>query len=90
MKTRVFVAAALALALIAPAANALTIANAEKASVTVKVLPQGGKEVDLAIKAGANADVDCKKGCQLTLGAEKLSVDGKVAKVTVKAGKFVM
>lgn len=90
MNIRVFVASALALAILAPAANALTIANSEKTGITVKVTPKGAKEMDLAIKAGAKADVDCKMGCELMLGSQKVSVDGKIATVTVKDGKFVM
>ena len=90
MKTRVLVASLVALAIAIPAANALTIVNGEKSDVTIKVFPKGGKEISLAIKAGDKADVDCKMGCKLELGKVKEAVDGKLATITVKDGKFVM
>ena len=90
MNIRVFVAGALALAVLAPAANALTIDNKDKAAYTLKVVPKGGKEMDLAVKANSSADVDCKMGCTLTLGGKTESVDGKLAKITITGGKFVM
>jgi hypothetical protein len=90
MKARLLVASLLALAIAIPAANALTITNSDKADVTVKVTPKGGKETDLAIKAGAKADVDCKKGCLLVLGSAKENVKSSVTAITIKGGKFVM
>jgi uncharacterized protein YraI len=90
MNMRVLMASLLALAIAAPAANALSIVNSETKDVTVKVTPTGGKEADVAIKAGATADVDCSKGCELMLGKEKLKVEAKAVTVTVKGGKFVM
>jgi hypothetical protein len=90
MNTRVFVASLLALAIAAPAANALTIVNADKGDIVVNVTPKGGKEVSVQLKAGNKAEVDCKKGCELTLGKVKQAVGGKVATVTVKGGKFVL
>ena len=90
MNIRVFVAGALALAVLAPAANALTIDNKDKTAYTLKVTPKGGKEMDLAVKGNASADVDCKMGCTLTLGGKTEPVDGKLAKIAIMAGKFVM
>jgi hypothetical protein len=90
MNTRVFVASLLALAIAAPAANALTIVNADKGDVTVKVKPKGTKTESLDIKAGGQSDVDCTKGCELTLGKVKQAVDGKVVTITIKGGKFVL
>ena len=90
MNMRVLMASLLALAVTGTAANALSIVNSEKTDITVKVTPKGGKEADVAIKAGAAADVDCGKGCELMLGKEKKDVDGKVKTITVKDGKFVL
>jgi len=90
MKIRVFVASAVALAVLVPAANALTIDNKDKAPYTLKVTPKGGKEMDLAVKANASATVDCKSGCTLMLGSKSQTVDGKLAKIVIKDGKFVM
>jgi hypothetical protein len=90
MNIRVLMASLLALAIAAPAAKALSIVNSEKTDVTVKVLPTGGKEADVAIKAGATADVDCKKGCELMLGKVKTKLDAKATTIAVKDGKFVL
>ena len=90
MNIRVFVAGAFALAVLAPSANALTIVDKDKTAYTVKVMPKGGKEIDLAVKASSNADVDCKMGCQLSLNGKTQDIDGKLAKITIQDGKFVM
>jgi hypothetical protein len=91
MKMHVLVAGALALAVIAPvSANALTINNQDKSPYTLKVKPKSGKEMDLTVKASASTDVDCKAGCSITLGKTSEKVDGKVGKITIKNGKFVM
>ena len=90
MNIRVFMAGALALAAIASSANALTIMDKDKTAYTIKVTPKGGKEIDVAVKANANADVDCKMGCQLLLNGKSQDVDGKLARITIEDGKFVM
>jgi hypothetical protein len=90
MNMRVFVASAIALAFVAPTANALTILDKDKTAYTVKVTPKGGKEADLAVKADSQADVDCKMGCQLSLNGKNQNVDGKLTKIVIKDGKFVM
>ncbi len=90
MNIRVFVASALALAVFATSASALTITNKDKAAYTVKVTPTGGKEMDLAVKADSNAQVDCKMGCQLSLNGKTQNVDGKLVTITIKDDKFVM
>ena len=91
MNIRVFVAGAFAFAVLAPAAaNALTIDNKDKTAYTLQVMPKGGKEENLAVKANASATVDCKMGCTLTLDGKDQAVDGKLAKITIQSGKFVM
>ena len=42
------------------------------------------------MKASSNADVDCKMGCQLSLNGKTQDIDGKLAKITIQDGKFVM
>lgn len=88
MKTRVFMTALLALTVLAPAANALTIQNDDKAPYTLKVTPKGGKATDLKIKASASADVDCKAGCTIELGKDTKTVDAKTMKLMIKGGKL--
>ena len=73
-----------------PVPSALTITNKDKAAYTVKVTPTGGKEMDLAVKADSNAQVDCKMGCQLSLNGKTQNVDGKLVTITIKDDKFVM
>jgi predicted porin len=90
MNIRVFVAGALALAVLSPAAHALTIDNKDKTAYTLKVTPNGGKEMDVAVKASSNATVDCKMGCTLSLEGKTQAVDGKAAKIAIEGGKFVM
>ena len=90
MNIRVVAASVLALAVLAPAANALTIDNQDKTAYTLKVTPKGGKETDLAVKANSSATVDCKQGCTLTLGGKTEAVDGKLAKIAIKSGQLVM
>ena len=90
MNIRVLMGCALALAIVAPSANALTIMDKDKIAYTVKVTPKNGKEVDLALKANASADVDCKAGCQLSLNGRTQAVDSKLARITIQDGKFAM
>ena len=54
MKTRVFMAGLLALAVLAPAANALTVQNDDMSAYTVTVKPKSGKASDVTIKAKAS------------------------------------
>ncbi len=49
MKTSIFVASALAFAILVPAANALTVQNKDSSAYIIKVIPKGGKEMDLAL-----------------------------------------
>ena len=90
MNIRVLMAGALALAAITSSANALTIWDKDNTAYTVKVMPKGGKAIDVALKANASADVDCKAGCQLSLNGKTHDVDGTLAKITIQDGKFVM
>ena len=80
----------LALAAIASSANALTITAKDNVAYTVKVMPKGAKEIDLALKANGSADVDCKNGCQLSLNGNTHAVDGTVSKIFIQGGKFSM
>ena len=89
MKTTVFMTGLLALTILAPAANALTIENTDKAPYTLKWTPKGGKAADLEVKASAKADIDCKAGCVLSLGGKDTTVDGKLVKIMIKGGKLV-
>jgi hypothetical protein len=90
MNIRVLMGCALALAIFAPSANALTIMDKDKTAYTVKVMPKGGKEIDVALKANANADVDCKGGCQLSLNGKTRNVDATLTQITIQDGKFAM
>jgi hypothetical protein len=90
MNIRVLMGCALALAIYAPSANALTIMDKDKTAYTVKVMPKGGKEIDVALKANANTDIDCKAGCQLSLNGKTRAIDGTLTKITIQDGKFVM
>ncbi len=91
MNTRVLVASALALTILAPAAaNALTINNQDKQAYTLKIYPTGGKEMDVKVQASASADVDCKAGCKVMLGHKEQTVDAKTAKLVIKGGKLVL
>jgi len=88
MKTRVLVAAAVALATIVPAANALTIVNQDKAAYTLTVTPTGGKAKEMALKAGGKLTANCKKGCDVSFNNQTMTYDNKTAKVLIKDGKF--
>ena len=90
MNIRVLMGCALALAIFAPSANALTIMDKDKTAYTVKVMPKGGKEIDVALKANAATNVDCKAGCQLSLNGKTQAVDSKLARITIQDGKFAM
>ena len=89
MKTRVFMAGLLALAVLAPAANALTVQNDDMSAYTVTVKPKSGKASDVTIKAKASADVKCDQGCTLSLSGKSLDATGKTAKVLIKSGYLV-
>lgn len=90
MKTYLLIAGLTAAAFVAPAANALTITNADNAAYTVKVTPTSGKATDMPLKAKAKADVDCAKGCTLNLNGKTQAVDGKVKAIWIKSAKFSM
>ena len=89
MNTRVLVAGVLALSLTAPSAFALEVINQDKTAYTLKLTPKGGKETDLAVKASATAEANCKDGCSLSLNGTSQTFDGKAAKIWIKDGKFV-
>jgi hypothetical protein len=89
MNTRVLVASAFALGILASSANALSIVNEDNAAYTLKVTPKTGKEVDLAVKAKATLDVDCKNGCKISLNGKSQDVDGKTAKITIKGAAIL-
>ncbi len=90
MKTQVFVASLLALAVIAPAANAMTVQNLDTAAYKVMLTPTGGKATEVDIKANAKADVDCSKGCTLSIAGKTQTFDGKAALVKIKNGAFAV
>jgi hypothetical protein len=89
MNPRMFVAGALALAITGTAANALTIVNKDNVPYTLKIVPKGGTEADLPIKAASKAQFDCKETCQITLGSKTEEVDGKLARLVIRSGSFV-
>jgi hypothetical protein len=90
MKTRFFIAGALALAVLAPAANALTVQNTDTKAYELKWTPKGGKVATLSLKASGSADIDCKVGCTLNIGGKDQAVDGKATKIVIKGGMFVL
>lgn len=90
MRIHFLIALALALATTVTAANALTVINSDKISHALMVRPQGGKAHRLVIRANHSGRYDCVKGCELMLGARKTHLDGKVEKVWIKDGKFVL
>jgi hypothetical protein len=89
MKTRVFIAGALALATLATAANALTVQNEDASAYKVSVKPKAGKAEEVDVNAKASFDVKCDKGCTIMLDGKSLNVDGKTAKVMIKDGHLV-
>jgi hypothetical protein len=88
MKTTVFMASLLALAVLAPAANALTVQNNDSKAYTLKWEPTGGKASDLKLLASGKADIDCATGGTLMLGAEKADCTNKTLTLSIKDGKF--
>jgi hypothetical protein len=89
MRTSVLIASALALTMLAPVANALTVINQDKTLYRLTVHPTGGKMQEITLKASGKIDAKCPKGCELQFMNEKASYDAKVAKVWIKDGKFV-
>jgi hypothetical protein len=89
MKTQVFVASLLALAVIAPAANAMTVQNLDKSTYKLMLTPTGGKAMEVDVKARAKTDVDCAKGCTISFDGKTQTFDGKAALVKIKDGKLV-
>lgn len=90
MNIRVLVASALALGVLATAANALSVVNQDDAAYTLKITPKTGKAIDFAIKAKATADVDCKDGCTIALNGKTQVFDGKTVKIMIKAAAIVL
>jgi hypothetical protein len=90
MNIRVLVAGALALGALATAANALTVNNEDNAAYTLKVTPKTGKEVDVAIKAKATSDFDCKEGCTVDLNGKSQAFDAKAVKFMIKGGAILL
>ncbi len=90
MNIRVLVASAFALGVLATAANALTVVNEDNAPYTLKITPKTGKAIDLALKAKATADVDCKDGCTVALNGKSQTFDGKAVKFMIKGAAIVL
>lgn len=90
MKTRFFMTAALALAVLAPAANALTVQNTDTKPYELKWTPKGGKVATLSLKASGSADIDCKLGCTVNFAGKDQTIDGKAVKIMIKGGKLVL
>ena len=90
MNIRIIAVSITALAIMATAANALSVVNTDNTAYTIKVTPKGGKAMNLALKPNASANVDCKAGCQLALNGKTQDVDGKAVKIWIKAGVFAV
>ena len=90
MNIRTLFLSALALGAVATTANALTVMNLDNAPYTLKVTPKAGKAMDLAIKANANAEIDCKTGCSVTLNGKSQVFDGKAVKFMIKGAAIVL
>jgi hypothetical protein len=90
MNIRVLVASALALGVLATAANALSVTNEDNAAYTLKITPKTGKPIDFALKAKATADVDCKDDCTVALNGKSQVFDSKAVKFTIKAAAIVL
>jgi hypothetical protein len=89
-ENQVFAASLLALAAIAPAANAMTVQNLDKMAYRLMLTPTGGKAMEVDVKANAKADVDCAKGCTISFDGKTQTCDGKAALVKIKDGKFAI
>jgi hypothetical protein len=90
MKTKVFVASFLALAVIAPVANAMTVQNLDKTAYKLMLTPAGGKATEVDVKANAKMDVDCAKGCTLSFDGKTQTFDGKAVLVKIRNGAFAI
>lgn len=90
MKTTVFVASLLALAITAPMASAMTVQNLDKTAYKLMLTPTGGKATEVDVKASAKADVDCAKGCTISIAGKTQTFDGKTALVKIKNGAFAL
>lgn len=90
MNIRTLFLGAVALGTLATGANALTVMNMDNAPYTLKVTPTAGKAVGLAIKAKANAEIDCKTGCSVTLNGKSQVFDGKAVKFMIKGAAIVL
>jgi nitrous oxidase accessory protein NosD len=90
MKIRFFMTGLLALAILAPAANALTVQNADTKPYELKWTPKGGKIATLSLKASSSADIDCKAGCTVSFDGKDHVVDAKATKIMIKGGKLVL
>jgi hypothetical protein len=90
MKIRFFITGLLALAVLAPAANALTVQNADTKPYELKWTPKGGKIATLSLKASGSTDIDCKAGCTVNFDGKDQAIDGKAVKIMIKGGKLVL
>jgi hypothetical protein len=89
MKSAFILAAALAALIAVPAANALTVVNADKATETITFSPKHGKHQHIALKRNHRVSLNCARGCELSLGKHKAMFTGKTARVWIRHGKFV-
>lgn len=90
MNIRILFLSALAVGTFATAANALTVTNLDNAAYTLKVTPTAGKAMDVAVKAKANAEIDCKAGCSVTLNGKSQVFDGKAVKFMIKGAAIAL
>jgi len=90
-KLTAIAATIIASAMLATAANALTITNSDKVNHDIKFIVTGAKgETKVKVAAGATAMFDCSKGCKAHLGKDKGANDLVIAPtattVTIAAG----
>lgn len=91
MNTHVFVVSVLAFAALSPiSANALTVNNKDQLFYKLKVTPNGGPAMNVAIRANGKTNVDCKMGCTLSLSGQADKIDARMPTINIKDGKLVM
>ena len=87
MKTRYFVAAAMAAGLMVSAANAMTVTNTEPKKANFVYTPTGGKAHHYSLAANHHVNLACKNGGTLTIGKSNETCTAKTEKIMLKASK---
>ncbi len=89
MIIRTLLATVVVAALAVPAANAMTVVNADKSAEAFWFTPKHGKSQHVSLRSNHFITLDCKSGGTLKLSGNHETCSAKTARIWIKKGKFL-